>query len=234
MSHIVVYQAPDGTSGFEPCTSLDEAIVTAERMRNVDGVEQPRIFKMEEVQFDFRPYFRVEVSGEIPADFNSLSAGAMSSLASAPSAVADPASDVGGVDYTSGNSFDSESSESPSTIPDIAEELTKHDSPAYGSDMSAPLERSVSAMGSLGAVESLDRLEASVEAFATDVDSTSVDTISFADLDEPSDVIETVDDVQDVAVEDVEEVEDAVEASVPDAEESNDPLVSVRRGLVGR
>ena len=32
-------------------------------MRNSEGVESPRIFKMEEVDFDFRPYYRVEVAG---------------------------------------------------------------------------------------------------------------------------------------------------------------------------
>ena len=62
MSHIVVYESADGASGFERCGSLDAAIVAAERLRNVEGVTSPRIFKLEEVQFDFRPYFRVEVN----------------------------------------------------------------------------------------------------------------------------------------------------------------------------
>lgn len=62
MSHIVVYKTDDGSSGFEPCESLDDAIVVAERMRNVDGVASPRIFRMEEVHIDFRPYYRVEVA----------------------------------------------------------------------------------------------------------------------------------------------------------------------------
>jgi len=62
MSHIVVYESADGASGFERCGSLDAAIVAAERLRNVEGVNSPRIFKLEEVQFDFRPYFRVEVN----------------------------------------------------------------------------------------------------------------------------------------------------------------------------
>ena len=62
MSHIVVYQTDDGSSGFEQCGNLDDAIVVAERLRNVDGVENPRIFRMEEVHIDFRPYYRVEVA----------------------------------------------------------------------------------------------------------------------------------------------------------------------------
>ena len=66
MSHIVVYESADGASGFERCGSLDAAIVAAERLRNVEGVTSPRIFRLEEVQFDFRPYFRVEVNDADP------------------------------------------------------------------------------------------------------------------------------------------------------------------------
>lgn len=62
MSYIVVYQREDGSSGLEECESLDLAVVAAERLRNVDSVENPRIFKTEEVKFDFRPYYRVEVA----------------------------------------------------------------------------------------------------------------------------------------------------------------------------
>jgi hypothetical protein len=64
MSHIVVYESADGSSGFERCGSLDAAIVAAERLRNVESVASPRIFRLEEVQFDFRPYFRVEVNDD--------------------------------------------------------------------------------------------------------------------------------------------------------------------------
>ena len=64
MSYIVVYQRGDGSSGLEECTDFELAVVAAERLRNVDDVESPRIFKTEEIHFDFRPYYRVEVSKE--------------------------------------------------------------------------------------------------------------------------------------------------------------------------
>jgi len=64
MSYIVVYQKNDGSSGIEECGDLDLAVVTAERLRNVDSVERPRIFKTEEIRYDFRPYYRVEVAGD--------------------------------------------------------------------------------------------------------------------------------------------------------------------------
>lgn len=78
MSHIVVYQGADGSAGYEPCDNLDAAIVAAERMRNVDGVDSPRIFTMQEVEFDFRPYYRVEIPGTDQTDvFDALEAQAL-------------------------------------------------------------------------------------------------------------------------------------------------------------
>ncbi|MCB1017102.1 MAG: hypothetical protein KDB10_18590, partial [Acidimicrobiales bacterium] len=43
------------------------AVSFVERLRNSDGVDHARIFRMEEVTFDFKPYFRVEVGGEASA-----------------------------------------------------------------------------------------------------------------------------------------------------------------------
>ena len=62
MSYIVVYLRADGSSGVEECADLDLAVVAAERLRNVDSVERPRIFKTEEITYDFKPYYRVEVT----------------------------------------------------------------------------------------------------------------------------------------------------------------------------
>ncbi len=91
MSYIVVYQKSDGTSGVEECGDLDLAIVTAERLRNVDSVESPRIFKTEEIRYDFRPYYRVEVSGESDSSVTA-SAGSSSAMASGIPAQEMPAS----------------------------------------------------------------------------------------------------------------------------------------------
>ena len=64
MAYIVVYQRDDGSSGLEECADIDLAIVTAERLRNVESIERPRILKTEEITYDFRPYYRVEVMAE--------------------------------------------------------------------------------------------------------------------------------------------------------------------------
>lgn len=203
MSHIVVYQSPDGSSGFEPCTSLEAAVVAAERMKNVDGVDTPRIFKMEEVQLDFRPYFRVEVSGAVEADFSSLSAGAMSSLASAPSTSSE---------QSKPNDFETIDFSAPGENGNASSENIVSDKPGAPADLSSTLEHSVSAMGSLGSVESLNKLEESVEAFAKDAEST--------DLPPPPEAVADTD----------EPVADKIDEPEP----ANDPLVSVRRGLFGR
>ena len=61
MSYIVVYQRADGSSGLEECADLDRAAKAAEHLRNHDSVH-PRIFRTEEVFFDFKPYYRVDLS----------------------------------------------------------------------------------------------------------------------------------------------------------------------------
>lgn len=66
MTYIVVYPREDGSSGVEECADLDLAIVTAERLRNVDSVERPRIFETSEITYDFKPYYRVEVTTAAP------------------------------------------------------------------------------------------------------------------------------------------------------------------------
>ena len=88
MSYMVVYQRDDGSSGLEECSSLDVAVVAAERLRNVDAVEHPRIFRTEEIQFDFKPYYRVEVASDDVTTTETVEAPVV------PVSVRDPASDA--------------------------------------------------------------------------------------------------------------------------------------------
>ena len=60
---MVTFQTPDGTPGFHQSEALDEAITFVERLRNEQGVHNSRIFRMEELKFDFKPYYKVEISG---------------------------------------------------------------------------------------------------------------------------------------------------------------------------
>jgi len=67
LSHMVIYRTADGQPGYHQADELDEAVRFVERLRNGDGVDGARIFKMDEVKFDFRPYFKVEIGpAELP------------------------------------------------------------------------------------------------------------------------------------------------------------------------
>lgn len=63
MAFIVMYERGDGSYAVEPCADLDLAISVAERLRNVERIDRPRIYATHEVDYEFRPYFRVEVAG---------------------------------------------------------------------------------------------------------------------------------------------------------------------------
>lgn len=61
MSHMVIFQTPDGNPGYNQFETLEEAVRFVEKLRNEQSVETARMFALEEVKFDFKPYFRVEV-----------------------------------------------------------------------------------------------------------------------------------------------------------------------------
>ena len=67
MPHMVIFRSGEGKAGYHQAEALDDAIRFVERLRNSENVEQARIFRMEEVLFEYRPYFRVEVGGAAPA-----------------------------------------------------------------------------------------------------------------------------------------------------------------------
>ena len=62
MPFMVMYRRSDGTSCHEQADAIDEAALFVERLRNNDGVEDDiRIYRMEEISFAFRPYYKVEL-----------------------------------------------------------------------------------------------------------------------------------------------------------------------------
>ena len=61
MSHMVIFQSPDGNPGYNQFESLEEAVRFVETLRNEQNVETARMFALEEVKFEFKPYFRVEI-----------------------------------------------------------------------------------------------------------------------------------------------------------------------------
>lgn len=68
MSHMVIYRGVDGKPGYHQTDDIHDAVSFVEQMRNEEGVEHARIFRLEEVVFEYRPYYRVELSdGSAPA-----------------------------------------------------------------------------------------------------------------------------------------------------------------------
>ncbi len=65
---MVIFRSSEGKAGYHQAEGLEEAVRFVERLRNSENVEQARIFRMEEVSFEYRPYFRVEVGapGAVP------------------------------------------------------------------------------------------------------------------------------------------------------------------------
>jgi hypothetical protein len=61
MPFMVIYGTSDGASCYEQADAIDEAALFVERLRNQDGIDQIRIFRMEEISFAFRPYYKVEL-----------------------------------------------------------------------------------------------------------------------------------------------------------------------------
>lgn len=67
MSHMVIYRGADGKPGYQQAEDIHDAVTFVEQMRNGEGVEHARIFRLEEVTFEYRPYYRVELAGQAPA-----------------------------------------------------------------------------------------------------------------------------------------------------------------------
>jgi hypothetical protein len=58
---MVIFQTPEGSPGYHQTTELEAAVAFVEGLRNEQNVEHARIFRMEEVPFEFRGYYRVEL-----------------------------------------------------------------------------------------------------------------------------------------------------------------------------
>lgn len=68
MSHMVIYRSADGKPKYQQVDDLAAAVAFVEKIRNEDGVEGSRIFRLEQVNFRFEPYYQVRVEpSEQPA-----------------------------------------------------------------------------------------------------------------------------------------------------------------------
>lgn len=81
---MVIYRGPDGKPGYHQTDDIHDAVGFVEQLRNDQGVEHARIFRLEEVGFEYRPYFRVELTGA-----PSLDAGSQNAAVTAGSSTSD-------------------------------------------------------------------------------------------------------------------------------------------------
>jgi hypothetical protein len=63
---MVSYRDSEGKQSYHETEELNDAIAYVEHLRNDEAVDHARIFKTDEVSFEFRPYFRVEVAAAAP------------------------------------------------------------------------------------------------------------------------------------------------------------------------
>jgi hypothetical protein len=67
MSHMVVYRSADGRTGYFQAEDLDRAVAYVEHLRNVEAVDDSRLYRMDEIPIEFKTYYRVEI-GAFPAE----------------------------------------------------------------------------------------------------------------------------------------------------------------------
>jgi hypothetical protein len=81
VSHLVIYDI-DGIEQFERFAALDEATTSVERLRN-EGNSSAHIYRLEEIPFEVKAYYRVEVeaSSEVAPSTSAPSTSAPSTLA---------------------------------------------------------------------------------------------------------------------------------------------------------
>lgn len=63
---MVSYRSADGKQSYHQVDELSDAMQFVEHLRNAEAVDGARIFKLEELSFEYRPYYRVELATALP------------------------------------------------------------------------------------------------------------------------------------------------------------------------
>ena len=63
---MVSYRSSDGKQSYHQVDELSDAMQFVEHLRNAEAVDGARIFKLEELSFEYRPYYRVELASALP------------------------------------------------------------------------------------------------------------------------------------------------------------------------
>jgi hypothetical protein len=67
VEHVVFFTGADGAAQFRRTPSLEEAVRVVEHLRNVEGVDDSRVYALAEVPLAFKTVYRVEIAGQ-PVD----------------------------------------------------------------------------------------------------------------------------------------------------------------------
>jgi len=87
---MVIFQSPDGSPGYTQVESLDDAVAVVEELRNERGVTNARLFALEEIKFEMKPVFKVELQA---LTAGSGAAGGAAEVPTAPPAPPQPPRD---------------------------------------------------------------------------------------------------------------------------------------------
>jgi len=69
VEHAVFFTGADGAAQYRRTADLEDAVRVVEHLRNVEGVEDARVFSMTEVPLQFKAVYRVELAGApVPAE----------------------------------------------------------------------------------------------------------------------------------------------------------------------
>lgn len=85
---MVIYRGTDGSPGYHQADEVHDAVAFVEQLRNDQGVEEAKIFRMEQVTFEYRPYFRVELTASGPSLAAPAATPAVAAAPAAPPAAA--------------------------------------------------------------------------------------------------------------------------------------------------
>ena len=61
---MVIFRRPEGKPGYHQAENVDDAVRFVEMLRNQEQVNDVHIFRMEEVPFEFRTVYKVEIVAE--------------------------------------------------------------------------------------------------------------------------------------------------------------------------
>lgn len=64
--HMVIFQNPDGHPGYNQFESVEEAVAFVEKLRNDQQIESIRIFELNELKFEMKPYYKVQMQALNP------------------------------------------------------------------------------------------------------------------------------------------------------------------------